>query len=117
MLEPKHYVDGGSGHSKFVAHPHKDNLGIQTSKTFAEIMRGYQVQVRGRNHPHLLSIHDKGKSQLGEDRVVKHNPEVEQMVLSEIMASKPCSMALGGGQVGSRCINVDFNMRDKSGRK
>ena len=75
------------------------------------------MQVRGKNHPHLLSIHDKGKSQLGEDRVVKHNPEVEQMVLSEIMASKPCSMALGGGQVGSRCIYVDFNMRDKSGRK
>ena len=49
--------------------------------------------------------------------MVKHNPEVEQMVLSEIMASKPCSMALGGGQVGSRCINVDFNMSDKSGRK
>ena len=110
MLEPEHYVDGGSGHSKFVAHPHKDNSGIQTSKTFVETVHGYQVQVRGRNQLHLFSIHDKGKSQLREDRVVKQNPEVEQMVLSEIPAGKPCPTALGGGDVGSRCINVDFKL-------
>ena len=60
MLELEHYVDGGSGQSKFVAHPHKDNSEIQTSKNFAEIVRGYQVQIRGKNHPHLLSIHDRG---------------------------------------------------------
>ena len=32
------------------------------------------------------------------------------MVLSEIPADKPCPMALGGGDVGSWCINVDFNL-------
>jgi len=28
MLEPEYYVNGGSGQSKFVAQPHKDNSGI-----------------------------------------------------------------------------------------
>ena len=60
MLELEHYVDGGFGH--FVAYPNKDKSGIRTSKTFAETVRCYQVQVRGRNQPHLLSTHDKGKS-------------------------------------------------------
>ena len=60
MLELEHYVDGGFGH--FVAYPNKDKSGIRTSKTFAETVRGYQVQVRGRNQPNLLSTHDKGKS-------------------------------------------------------
>lgn len=32
------------------------------------------------------------------------------MVLSEIPAGKPCRMALGGGDVGSRCVNVDFKL-------
>ena len=49
--------------------------------------------------------------------MAKQNLEVEQMVLSEISAGKPCPMAFGGGDVGSQCINVDFNMREKSGRK
>ena len=72
-------------------------------------MRGHQAQVRGRNQPLLLSIHDKGKLHLGEDRVVKQNPKGEQMVLSENPAGKPCLMALGG-DMGSRCINVNFNL-------
>ena len=28
MLEPENYVNGGSGHSKFVAQLHKDNSGV-----------------------------------------------------------------------------------------
>ena len=33
------------------------------------------------------------------------------MVLSENTAGKPCLMALGGGgDMGSRCINVNFNL-------
>ena len=32
------------------------------------------------------------------------------MVLSEIPAGKPCPMALGGGDVGSWCVNVDFKL-------
>jgi len=32
------------------------------------------------------------------------------MVLSEIPAGKPRPMALGGGDVGSRCVNVDFKL-------
>ena len=111
MLEPEYYVNGGSGQSKFVAQSHKDNSGIQASKTFAETVRGHQVQGRGRNQPLLLSIHDKGKSHLGEDKVVKQNPEGEQMVLNKNPAGKPCPTALGrGGDVGSRCINVNFNL-------
>ena len=97
MLEPEYYVTGGSGQSKFVAQSHKDNSGIQASKTFAETVRGHQVQGRGRNQPLLLSIHDKGKSHLGEDKVVKQNPEGEQMVLNENLAGKPCPTALGRG--------------------
>ena len=49
MLEPENYVNGGSGRSKFVAQLHKDNSGVQTFKTFADIVRGHQVQVKGRN--------------------------------------------------------------------
>ena len=71
MLELDHYMNGGSGYSKFVAQPHKDNSVIQLFKTFADTVCGHQVQASGRNQPHLLSIHDKGKLQLGENRGVK----------------------------------------------
>ena len=33
-------------------------------------------------------------------------------MLSEIPTGKPCPTTLGGGEVGSRCINVHFNMRE-----
>ena len=49
MLEQENYVNGGFGHSKFVDQLHKDNSGVQTFKTFADIVRGHQVQVKGRN--------------------------------------------------------------------
>nr|XP_023907385.1 putative disease resistance RPP13-like protein 1 [Quercus suber] len=45
MLEPENYVNGGSSHSKFVAQLHKDNLGVQPFKTFADTVHGHQVQV------------------------------------------------------------------------
>ena len=35
-------------------------------------------------------------------------------MLSEMLSSKPSPMALGGGgDVGSRCIYVDFNLGEK----
>ena len=34
-------------------------------------------------------------------------------MLSEMLASKPSPMTLGGGDVGSRCIYVDFNLGEK----
>ena len=71
MLELDHYMNGGSGYLKFVAQSHKDNSVIQLFKTFADTVCGHQVQASGRNQPHLLSIHDKGKLQLGENRGVK----------------------------------------------
>ena len=110
MLEPEIYVNGGSSHSKFVAQPRKDNSGIQPCKTFANIIRGHQVQVRGSNQPHMLCIHDKGKLQLGDNKGMKQNPVIEQMMLSEIPANIPAPTALGGGEVSSRCINADLNL-------
>ena len=71
MLELDHYMNGGFGNLKFVAQPHEDNSVIQLFKTFADTVCGHQVQASGRNQPHLLSIHDKGKLQLGENRGVK----------------------------------------------
>ena len=49
LLEPENYVDGGIGQSKFVAQLRKDNSGFQPFKSFADTVRGHQVQVRGRN--------------------------------------------------------------------
>lgn len=73
-------------------------------------MRGHQVQVKGSNQPHLLSINDKGKLQLGDNKGMKQNRVIEQMMLSEISASIPGPTALGGGEVSSRCINADLNL-------
>ena len=50
MVEHENYVDGGSGQPKFVAQLFKDKSGVQPSKTFADTVRGHQVQVRGRNN-------------------------------------------------------------------
>ena len=49
MLEQENYVNGGFGHSKFVAQLYKNNSGVQPFKTFVDIVHGHQVQVRGRN--------------------------------------------------------------------
>ena len=49
MLEQENYVNGGFGHSKFVAQLYKDNSGVQPFKTFANIVCGHQVQVKGKN--------------------------------------------------------------------
>ena len=61
LLEPENYVNGGSGFSKFVAQHHKDNSGVKTFKTFADVVRRPQVQVKGRHQPKLVSAHVKGK--------------------------------------------------------
>ena len=49
LLEPENYVNSGYGQSSFVAKPHKDNSRIQPFKSFADMVRGHEVQVRGRN--------------------------------------------------------------------
>ena len=49
MLEPENYVNGGSGHSKFVAQLHQDKSRVQPFKTFVDTVHEHQVQVRGRN--------------------------------------------------------------------
>ena len=43
MLEPKNYVNGGTGQLKLVAQLHKDSSGVQPFKSFADTMRGHQV--------------------------------------------------------------------------
>ena len=58
----------------------------------------------------MLSIHDKGKLQLGDNKGMKQNLVIEQMMLSEIPASISGPTALGRGEVSSRCINADLNL-------
>ena len=48
MLEPENYVNGGTGQPKFVAQLHKVNSGVQPFKSFADMVHGHEVQVRGR---------------------------------------------------------------------
>ena len=48
MVEPKNYLNSGSGQPKFVAQLFKDKSRVQPSKNFADTVRGHQVQVRGR---------------------------------------------------------------------
>ena len=68
LLKPDNYVNGGSGHSKFVAQLHKDNSGVHPFKSYADMVCEHQVHVRDKNQPYLLSAHDKGKLQLGDNK-------------------------------------------------
>ncbi|KAF3953827.1 hypothetical protein CMV_020760 [Castanea mollissima] len=108
MLEPENYVNGGSGQLKFVAHLLKDKSGIQPFKTFANTVRGHQVQVKGRNH--LLSAHDKRKMQLGDNMGEKQNPVFEQRRLSKTPVSILGPMTLEGRDVGPRHSDEEFNL-------
>ena len=51
MLELENYVNGGFGQLKFVAQLHKDKSGVQPFKTFADMVRGNQVQVTSHFSP------------------------------------------------------------------
>ena len=68
------------------------------------------MQVRSRNQPNLLNTHDKGKLQLGDNKREKQNLVIEQRRLSETSVSIPGPMTLGGRDVGSWHINVEFNL-------
>ncbi|KAL0010938.1 hypothetical protein SO802_006046, partial [Lithocarpus litseifolius] len=114
MLEPDQYVNGGSGYLKFVAQTRKVSSEIQPFKTFADTVRGHQVQARGRNLPHLSSVSDKGQLHLGEIKGVKQNSVADKLGLNERPVSKPVPLALGGGDEVSRCINADFNLGEKN---
>ena len=89
-------MNGGSGFSKFVAQHHKDNSGVQPFKTFADTVRGRQVQVKGRHQLNLVSARVKGNLILEDDKREKQNPVFEQRPVSK---SGPTN--LGGGEVGS----------------
>ena len=67
------------------------------------------MQVRGKYQPNLLSAHDKGKLLLGDNKGEKQNLVIEQRLLSKMPVSIPGSTTLGGRDVGSRCINGEFN--------
>nr|POE50963.1 hypothetical protein CFP56_31118 [Quercus suber] len=66
-------------------------------------MRGPQVQVRGRILPNLVSALDKRKLLLEKNAREKQNPVFEQRPVS---LSGP--VTLGGRELGSRCINEEF---------
>ena len=83
-LELENYVNGGSGQSIFVAQLHKDNLGVQPFKTYADMVCGNQ------------------------------HPVIEQRMLSGTPVSIPGPTFLGGRDVGSRCINEEFNFGEKN---
>ena len=102
LLEPDNYVNGGSGFSKFVAQHHKVSSRVQPFKTFVDMVRGSQVQVKGQHQPKLVSAHAKGTMILEDKKREKH-PAFEQRPVST-----SGSTTLGGREVGSRCINEDF---------
>ncbi|KAK7827549.1 hypothetical protein CFP56_031150 [Quercus suber] len=105
MLEPENYVHDGSGHLRFVAQPLRDNSRVLPFKTFADTVRGHQVQVSGRNQQKLLNTHDKGKWLLGDNRGEKQNSVSVQRRLSATPVSTPGPTTLGGRVVGYRSIN------------
>ena len=90
MLEPENYVNGGIGQSKFVAQPHKVNSRVQPFKSFADMLRGHEVQVRGRNWSE------------------KQNLVSKQKMLSEALVSLPSPATLEGRVVGSRRSAEEF---------
>ena len=104
ILEPENYVNGGTGHLKFVAQLHTGRAGVQPFKSFVDTVRGNQVQVRGRKQPYQLSSHDKGKWLLGDNKGEKQN------LLSETAVSLPGPATLGGTEVGSWSSTEDFNV-------
>lgn len=52
------------------------------------------------------------RASLGEERVVEQNLEPTQVVLCGNLVGKPSQIALGGGDVSSRCINAELNLGD-----
>ena len=110
MLDPNQYAVGNSGSSKFVAQPHRCNSEIQISRSFAEMVQGCHIQVKDRKHPEQLSISDKGKTWLGEERMVIPDLEQAKVAVSGVPMDKPCPIVAGGGSMKSRSINVDINL-------
>ncbi|KAK9992897.1 hypothetical protein SO802_022600 [Lithocarpus litseifolius] len=90
MLELENYVNGGNGQSFFVAQPHKDNSMIQPFKSFADMVRGREVQ-RARNQSEM------------------QNPVSKQYMLSEASVNLPGPATLEGRVVGSQCRIEEFN--------
>ena len=101
MLEPENYVNGGTGQPKFVALLHKVNSGVQLFKSFADTVRGHEVQVRGRNQS------------------VKQNPRIKQKMLSETSKCLLGPTILEGGIVGARrsTEGLNFGMTNLVGNK
>ena len=83
---------------------------IQNSRTFAETVQGYHVKVEDRKHPTQLCITDKGKTQLGMERMMVSDLEHAKMVLSGLLVAKPCLLAPGGESMKSRSLNKGINL-------
>ncbi|KAK9988852.1 hypothetical protein SO802_029091 [Lithocarpus litseifolius] len=91
LLEPENYVNGGNGRSFLVTQSHKDNSRIQPFRSFADMVRGCEVQVRAR----LQSE--------------KQNSASQQDILSKAPVSLPGPATQEGGVVGSQCRTGDLN--------
>ncbi|KAF3965975.1 hypothetical protein CMV_009882 [Castanea mollissima] len=87
MLEPDNYAKSGIGQYKFVAQHLKNNSGIKSSTSFAEVVRGHEVQVRRKIH------------------FEKQNPVVKQ---NPVSLAGP--MTLEGRVAGSRSNTEAFNV-------
>ena len=113
MMYPSQYAVGGSSQLKLVAPLHKQNLEIQNSRTFAEMVRGYHVKVEDRKHPMQLCVIDKGKTQIGEEKMEVPDLEHAKKVVSGRPVVNSCLLAFGGGAVKPRSINKDINLGEK----
>ena len=113
MMYPSQYAVGGSSQLKLVAPPHRQNSEIQNSRTFAEMVQGYHVKVEDRKRPTQLCVTDKGKTQIGEEKMVVPDPEHAKKVVSGRPVVNSCPLAAGGGAVKPRSINGDINLGEK----
>ena len=113
MMYPSQYVVGGSSQLKLVAPLHRQNSGIQNSRTFAEMVQGYHVKVEDRKHPMQTCATDKGKTQIGEEKMVVLDPEHAKKVVSGRLVVNSCPLAAGGGAVKPWSINGDINLGEK----
>ena len=107
MLEPKNYVNGGSGQLKFVAQLLKDKSGVQPVKSFADMVCGHPVQVRGNYQPNLLNAHEKRKMQ---NRGEKQNSVIDHRRVSDTTVSIPGPMNLGGRDGVPRHCGVELTL-------
>ena len=112
MMYPSQYAVGSSSQLKLVAPLRRQNSEIQNSRTFAEMVQDYHVKLEDRKHPMQSCATDKGKTQIGEEKMVP-DPEHAKKVVSGRLVVNSCPLAAGGGAVKPWSINGDINLGEK----